>query len=335
MRHHLTNRLLILPLVGLLALGAVACGDDDSGSSGGDDGSEGRSGATGELTNVDFEGASITVGSKDFDENILLGTILATALEEAGADVTDSTNTGGTNVAREALLNDDIDVYPEYNGTGWTEHLGNEDPSDDPTELFELVRDADLEANDVHWLGSSGFNNTYGFATSRDFVDETNDGEAYSFETMATYLEANADATVCMETEFPDRSDGLVLWEEETGYEIPESQITILDTNVVYTETANGTCDFGEIFTTDGRIGGLDLVLVDDPGAMIIYNVSFTVRDDAYADHAEQWDAVAEAILGGLDQDTMNELNARVSFEGEDVADVARDYLEDEGLIGG
>jgi osmoprotectant transport system substrate-binding protein len=140
---------------------------------------------------------------------------------------------------------------------------------------------------------------------------------------MATYLEANADATVCMETEFPDRSDGLVLWEEETGYEIPESQITILDTNVVYTETANGTCDFGEIFTTDGRIGGLDLVLVDDPGAMIIYNVSFTVRDDAYADHAEQWDAVAEAILGGLDQDTMNELNARVSFEGEDVADVA------------
>jgi osmoprotectant transport system substrate-binding protein len=97
----------------------VACGDDDSGSSGGDE-SEGRSGATGELTNVDFEGASITVGSKDFDENILLGTILATALEEAGADVTDSTNTGGTNVAREALLNGDIDVYPEYNGTGWT-----------------------------------------------------------------------------------------------------------------------------------------------------------------------------------------------------------------------
>ncbi|QYG95340.1 hypothetical protein HC251_01880 [Iamia sp. SCSIO 61187] len=320
----------------MLALAAVGCGGDDDSGDGGDGGGGGSdTSATGALADVDFEGAAITVGSKDFDESILLGTIMVTALEETGADVTDSTNTGGTNVARDALLNGDIDVYPEYNGTGWTEHLGNEDPSDDPTELYEVVRDADLEQNDIHWLGSSEFNNTYGFATSSDFVEENNDGEPFTFETMAAHLEENPDATVCMETEFPDRSDGLVLWEEETGYEIPESQITILDTNVIYTETANGTCDFGEIFTTDGRIGGLELVLVEDPGAMIIYNVSYTVRDDAYSENPEAWDTVAEAILEGLDQDTMNELNARVSFEGEDVEDVARDYLVDQGLIEG
>lgn len=324
--------MLALPLAALLALAMVGCGsDDDSGDGGGGDGG----GATGALADVDFGGQAITVGSKDFDEQLLLGQMVVIALQEAGADVTDETDTGGTNVARDALLNGNIDVYPEYNGTGWTEHLGNEDPSSDPTELYEVVRDADLEENDIHWLGSSGFNNTYGFATSRDFVDETNDGEAYSFATMAAYLEENADATVCMESEFPDRSDGLVLWEEETGYEIPESQITILDTNVIYTETNGGTCDFGEIFTTDGRIGGLDLVLVEDPGAMIIYNVSLTVRGDAYDENPEGWDTVAEAILEGLDQDKMNELNARVSFDGEDPADVARDYLVEQGLIEG
>lgn len=325
-------RFLLIPMA-VLALLAAGCGDDDdsvdSGGGGGD-----SSGASGALADVDFDGAAITVGSKDFDESILLGQMILIALEETGADVTDQTDTGGTNVAREALLNGDIDVYPEYNGTGWTEHLGNEDPSDDPAELYEVVAEADLEENDVHWLGSSEFNNTYGFATGPDFTEEAGGGEAFTFQTMADYLEENSDATVCMETEFPDRSDGLVLWEDETGYEIPEEQITILDTNVIYTETQSGECDFGEVFTTDGRITGLDLTLVEDPGAMIIYNVSYTVAGSAYDENGEAWTTVSEAILEGLDQDTMAGLNERVSLDGEDVEEVARDYLSEEGLIG-
>lgn len=333
MRHDITlKRLLALPMALLLAFSLAACGDDDdSGDGGGDGGGDGASGA---LADVDFGGSAVTVGSKDFDEQLLLGQILIQALEATGADVTDSTNTGGTQVAREALLNGDIDVYPEYNGTGWTEHLGNEDPSSDSAELYEAVRDQDLEENDIHWLGSSAFNNTYGFATSADLVEE-NGGEPFTFDTMAEYLEANSDATVCMESEFPDRTDGLVLWEEATGFTIPESQITILDTNVIYTETASGQCDFGEIFTTDGRIGGLDLVLVDDPGVMIIYNVSVTVRGEVYDENPEAWDTLADAVLEGLDQDTMNDLNKRVSFDGDDPADVAADYLADQGLVEG
>ena len=55
---------------------------------------------------------------------------------------------------------------------------------------------------------------------------------------MADYLAANPDATVCLETEFPDRSDGLILFEEATGYEVPQDQIEILDTGLIYTETA-------------------------------------------------------------------------------------------------
>ncbi len=71
---------------------------------------------------------------------------------------------------------------------------------------------------------------------------------------MADYLKANPDATLCLETEFPDRPDGLILFEDATGYTVPQSQIKILDTGLIYTETAKGTCQFGEVYTTDGRI---------------------------------------------------------------------------------
>ena len=77
-------------------------------------------------------GVAITVGSKDFTENILMGELVVQALERVGADVTNQTNLGGTEVVREALLAGEIDVYPEYNGTGWTVHLANEDPSPTP-----------------------------------------------------------------------------------------------------------------------------------------------------------------------------------------------------------
>jgi osmoprotectant transport system substrate-binding protein len=136
-----------------------------------------------------------------------------------------------------------------------------------------------------------------------------------------------------MESEFPDRPDGLVLWEDHTGFQIPQSQQVILETGVVYTETGNDNCDFGEVFTTDGRIDGLGLTLVDDPGVMILYNVSFTFRDDTLsASDTETITRIAEQILSQLDNDTMVALNYEIDIEGREYADVAREYLESIGL---
>ncbi len=276
---------------------------------------------------------TIAVGSKDFTENILLGQMLVIALEEAGIPVEDRTNLGGTVVNRDALIAGDIDVYPEYNGTGWAVHLGKEEtPSTDRQTLYDLVSTEDLEANGIRWLGLSPFNNTYGFASS-PAATAANGGEAFTFQTMADYLAANPDAVACMESEFPDRPDGLVLWEEHTGYEMPQEQQVILETGVIYTETGNDNCDFGEVFTTDGRIDGLGLTLVEDPGVMILYNVSFAMRDDTLsaADTAAVTE-IAETIIAELDNPTMVGLNFKVDIEGREYADVARDYLESIGL---
>jgi osmoprotectant transport system substrate-binding protein len=149
---------------------------------------------------------------------------------------------------------------------------------------------------------------------------------------MADYLEANPDAVACMESEFPDRPDGLILWEEHTGYTMPQSQQVILETGVVYTETGNDNCDFGEVFTTDGRIDGLGLTLVADPGVMILYNLSFTFRDEVIEASDPQLVTIAEAIVSGLDNETMVALNYEVDINGRDYDDVAREYLESIGL---
>ena len=301
-----TRKVRIAALTLAAGLALSACGSDDAGS-------------------------TIVVGSKDFTENILLGQMLVIALEEAGIPVDDRTILGGTVVNRDALLAGEINVYPEYNGTGWTVHLEQEDPSFDRNVLYNAVAEKDLADNSIRWVGHSPFNNTYGFASS-PAATAANGGKLFTFQTMAQYMQDNPDAVACMESEFPDRPDGLVLWEDHVGWEMPEDQQVILETGVVYTETGNDNCDFGEVFTTDGRIDGLNLGLVQDPGIMILYNLSYTFRDEVLADADPQVQEIAETIVNSLDNQTMVGLNFEVDINGREYADVAREYLESIGL---
>ena len=295
----------------------------------------GETGASGDsaLAEYDLSGVSVAVGSKDFDEQLILGYMMVEAFGAAGADVTDRVDLGGTNVAREALVSGEIDAYMEYNGTGWTVHLGNEDPSFDPEELTSGVREQDLEENGIVWVGRSPFNNTYGFASSPEVTEEN--GGPFDLQSMMEYVDANPDAVVCMESEFPSRPDGLILTETATGIELAEEQQLILDTGIIYTETAANNCTFGEVFTTDGRIPALGLTLVEDPGVNILYNVSATIRNETFQEAPEAFEGIVDAILAPLDNAQMAELNARVSAEGEEPAAVANDYLVEQGIIAG
>ena len=308
-----------LALSAAAALVLSGCAAEESSSSGGS------------LAGYDLSGIEIAVGSKDFDEQLILGEMMVAAFEAAGATVDNKVNLGGTNVARAALLSGEIDIYMEYNGTGWTVHLGQEDPSFDSEVLTSGVAERDLAENNIVWVGRSPFNNTYGFTSSPE-VTEANGGP-FTLTTMMEYVAANPDAIVCMESEFPSRPDGLILTENHTGITLPDSQQRILDTGIIYTETAANNCDFGEVFTTDGRIPALGLTLVEDPGVNIVYNVSGTIRSDKYNEAPEAFDGIINAILAPLDNVKMAELNGKVSADGEDPADVAREYLVSEGFI--
>jgi len=277
-----------------------------------------------------LDGVSVTVGSKNFTENILLGKMLIQAMTAEGANVTDQTNLGGTSVNRTALLSGDIDVYPDYDGTGWTVHLGEQDPSTDPQTLFDAVAKQDLAENKIKWVGLSPFNDTYGFAANGDLAKEQG---AFDLQSMADYLKANTDAKLCLETEFPDRPDGLILFENATGYTVPQSQIQILESGLIYTETAKGSCQFGEVYTTDGRISALGLSLVDDPGVFILYNASYTWSDSVFEKNADVYTSLADTIFKPLDATKMASLNAQVDVDGKKADDVAAAYLKEIGVL--
>lgn len=307
----------LMPMAMAIALVVASCGGDDSG---------------GNFDESAFAGIDVTVGSKNFTEQYVLSEILIQALVARGANVVDATDTGDTPTTRAALLSRDIDTYWEYNSTGWVEHLGQPDaPSSDGGELTEMVAELDSDRNAIEWIGRSSFNDTYGFAPSPSIAEETRASritvEAFDLEAMAEYLEDNSDTIVCVEPEFPTRADGLVLFEESTGFEVPADRLRVFDDAAdIYDAVADGVCDFGEIFTTDGRIDANDLTIVVDPGVFYVYNVSLNIPTNLYERAPEAWDDLVDDILAPLSQNRITELNRRVS-DGEPLSDVAADFI--------
>ena len=120
---------------------------------------------------IDLSGVSLTVGSKEFTEQLILGYITKFALEDAGAEASDQIGLVGSTTVREALTSGEIDLYWEYLGTGWVTYLGNESGIPDVQEQFEAVRDADA-ANGITWLEPAPFNNTYAIAMTDEASEE-------------------------------------------------------------------------------------------------------------------------------------------------------------------
>ncbi|NLU82855.1 glycine betaine ABC transporter substrate-binding protein [Rhodococcus sp. HNM0569] len=280
----------------------------------------------------ELDGVAVTVGSKDFTEQVVLGYIIEFALEAAGADVRDLTNIQGSNSTREAQLAGQIDITYEYTGTGWINYLGNEQPIPDPQQQFEAVRDADLERNGMVWTDPAPMNNTYALAMNRRTAEET------GVRTLSDYAELvrtdPAAATTCVETEFNVRQDGFPGMAAHYGFDANAVERRILQTGIIYQATADGAqCRFGEVFTTDGRIIALDLVLLDDDKSFFPkYNAAIVMRQE-FAEAHPQVAEVMAPISAKLTNDVASELNRQVDVEGREPAAVARDWLVAEGFV--
>lgn len=270
----------------------------------------------------------ITVVAKDFTEQLILGNILSTALSVAGADVTNMSNTPGSFGARQSLMDDEAQVSPEYTGTGWINYLGQEDPIPGEEAQWLAVVEADAP-NGLNWLEPSPMNNTYAFATRADYAQE------HGLEVFSDVLDLPpSELTFCVDAEFVSRNDGfepfLAQYDLVSG---DLADVISMDIGLIYSATANGDCNFGEVFTTDGRIPGLDLKILDDDREFFpLYNLSFVVRQDSL-DANPEIEEVLAAISPLLTNEVMQELNAFVDIEGQDPAIVARDWLVEQGLV--
>ncbi|KAA1423260.1 glycine betaine ABC transporter substrate-binding protein [Mumia zhuanghuii] len=278
-----------------------------------------------------LEGVEITVGSKDFTEQLILGNMYATVLQTAGATVTNRSNIAGSVGVRNALLNGSVDVSPEYTGTGWISYLGHDKPVKGEQEQWQAVHDEDL-GNGLTWLPFSPVNNTYAFAMGPDASKKLGITSLSEIKDLPV-----AERTFCVEDEFFSREDGfqpmLATYGLEYGKDVPAGNVLRMDTGVVYDATARGECNFGEVFTTDGRILALDLaVLEDDKGFFPLYNLAPVIQTDLVEQHPEIAEVFAQ-LQPLLTNEVLLELNAQVDVDGGEPALVARDWLREQGLV--
>ncbi len=312
-----TKAVRLTALLAGLAMTAAACGGDDGGS------------GSGELA-----GKSFTVGSKEFTEQLIVGQMAILMLENAGASVEDKTGLQGTEVTRSALTSGEIDMYWEYTGTGWTSHLGHDalEAPDDPQELFDAVAKEDLEKNKIQWFALAPFENTYRIATTAERADQL------GVATMSDYAGlANgnaADASLCAATEFLTRSDGWPGLEKEYGFDLPDTEIAEVDLGIVFTQVPEGQqCNFGEVFSTDGRIPANDFVTLDDDKNFFAkFNLAMSANADVYEQNPEL-EEIFTPLAEALSTEIMQELNAQVDAEGRPAEQVAQTWLEDNGFL--
>lgn len=280
---------------------------------------------------ISLEGQTYSVGGKNFDEQLVLCQMAVAALESVKATVNAKCNTGGTEATRNALLAGDLDLYWEYTGTTWVTFLKHTTPIPDEGQQYDAVKQEDLTTNQIDWLDRTPFNNTYAFAVKQEKATELG---LNSLSDMAAYIKAGKPGAVCIETEYASRDDGLHGLEKAYDFTVPSPQV--LDTGVIYQATADqNPCLFGEVFTTDGRIPQLGLkVLTDDKHFHPNYNAAVTVRKAAF-DKNPDIAKVFAPIAAALDNQTMADLNKKVSADGQDPRQVARDWLTSKGFISG
>ena len=289
----------------------------------------------GSITPLDgAEGVNLTVTSKNYTEQLLLGKIAVLAGTAAGFDVTDLSNVPGSQPARELILSGQADVLWEYTGTAWLTYLGQTEVITDQNEMWQAVHDIDL-TNGVTWGAPAPMNNTYALAVRSEAVAELGGITAMS-ELAALPVE---DRTFCVEAEFNSRPDGMNPMLAHYGLErgaadsVPDSNIGVYDTGAIYSATNDGACNFGEVFTTDGRIDALDLtVLTDDLAFFPAYNVAPIFYTETLKAHPGL-EKIFAAISPKLTDEVLRGMNRQVDVDGAEPADVAYAWMIDEGFI--
>lgn len=299
--------------VGLALLSTTACG-----------GGSATAGSEGE----ELDGLSGEIGSKDFSEQYILAYLTTDLLNAHGADLTANTKLVGSANVRQALEDKQFVGYWEYTGTSWITYNGNTTPVKGAQAQFDAVKKADA-AKQVAWLDPAPLNNTYAFAIRKDEATKLG-------VTKLSQLQAlpEAEKTFCIESEFSTRDDGWPGLKQAYGLDVPESNVKMLDTGVIYTATQKGEdCNFGEVFQTDGRIPALGLtVLEDDQQFFPVYQGGFTLQQSIL----DKYPAISEVMAKLsplLTTEEMQKLNAQVDVDGEDPQDVAADWLQEKGLV--
>jgi osmoprotectant transport system substrate-binding protein len=301
-------------LVAALVFVAAACGGG-GGASGGDSGG----------------GPSVTVSSKKFTEQIILGHLYALAFEDEGYNVERKMNLGSEQVMDKSLQDGTIDVYPEYTGTAYVAIL-KKPPESYPKsdeETYKQVAEFYKNRKDtpMQMLEPAPFNNSYGIVM---LTDEAN---KLGIETLDDLAAKSGQLVFSSYSEFQNRSDGYPNMQDSYP-KLDFKEIKIVnDLGIRYKALAEGEADVGIGYTTDGQLASPKLKVIEDTKTIWPIYEPAPVITQEFLDKNPDAKKILNEVSASLNADKMRALNGAVDLEQEDYEDVARQHLEDEGII--
>jgi len=277
---------------------------------------------------VSTAAAAITVGGKNFTEQLLMAEMTTQLLDAHGYDAEKRDGMGST-VLRKAQLNGQVDLYWEYTGTSLVTYNKKSPKGLSPQETAEKVRSMDKKKGLV-WLDCSDANNTYALAV-RKGIDNTSDIKTLS--DLAAAYNNGRELTLATDAEFSQREDGLPGLEKAYDFDVPRSMQATMDAGLTYKALKEGQADIGLVFATDGRIDAFDFrVLKDNKHFFPNYALCPVVREETLSANPEL-KGILNELSAHLDTRTMQRLNGRVDVDKVEVRKVARQFLQKQGLI--
>jgi osmoprotectant transport system substrate-binding protein len=323
------KRSLIL-ILALLCLFVVACGDDDDeAASTATPASQDDSGGGTITENPDNGKVSLTIGSKNFTEQKVLGEIYAQGLEAAGYKISKDLNLGDEKTALAAVKSGQISAYPEYTGTALLSFFGKQADQlpKDPQAAYEEAKQG-FEAD-----GLTAFPPTP-FTSSNEVAVTAETAEKLGLKNISDLEGKSQDLTMYGSPECRQRLDCLLGLEQVYGLKF--KKFVPVDIARRHEVLTSGRADVSIVFTTDPQIKRENEVLLeDDKGMFPPYNSTLVMKqetaDKAGADLAKTISLIQEQLT----DENMQELNARVDLDKKDPAEVAKEYVTETGLIAG
>ena len=314
-----------------LSLVVAACGDDeeDTGSGGGDTTAQTEGTGNQIQSNPDNASTSITVGSKNFTEQKVLGEIYAQALEAAGYEVDTSLDLGDEKTAQRALKQGEIDGYPEYTGTALLSlcEVPTERIPKDPAAAFEQTKQC-FAKDKLTAYPPTPFTSSNEVAVTQETADRL------GLQKISDLADKAQDLTLYGSPECRQRTDCLLGLRQTYGLDF--RKFTPVDIALRHEVLKRGDDVVSIVFTTDPQNKRQNLVLLeDDKGMFPPYNSTFVVRDEVAEAAGADLPKVIEQVQEGLTDEVMQELNARVDLDKEPAERVAQEYLRESDLVAG
>ncbi len=275
----------------------------------------------------------LVLSTKSFTEQHILSAMTVLWLNKKGFQVVPRRNIA-TTISRNAMINKQIDMTWEYTGTSLIifNHINKPLSSE---QAYDTVKQLDAKLGLV-WLNPAPMNNTYAFAMQRSRAEKegiTTLSQLVAKLEQVRKTDPDKNWRLGLDLEFAGRSDGLKPLQKTYNMPLDRPQIRQMDPGLVYNAVRDGFVDAGLIYTTDGRVKGFDLkVLEDDKHFFPSYNVTPVVRKDVLESHPGLAEALNQ-LTPLLTNDAITEMNKRVDIDHQSPEQVARDFLNAKHML--